>query len=66
MDTDSPNSRLPDTSGLRGSENGQTTVEYALITALVIALAVVSFTALSSSILTFFTNLVAQVGAIGS
>jgi Flp pilus assembly pilin Flp len=51
---------------LRGSENGQTTVEYALITALVIALAVVSFTALSSSILTFFTNLVAQVGAIGS
>jgi Flp pilus assembly pilin Flp len=47
------------------SENGQTTIEYALITALVIALAVVSFAVLRSSILTFFANLISKLGALG-
>jgi Flp pilus assembly pilin Flp len=48
------------------SDEGQTTVEYALITTLVIGLAIVSFAALQSSLLSFFTNLAGQLASIAS
>jgi Flp pilus assembly pilin Flp len=57
---DSPNRDSAD----RANDSGQTTVEYAVITAFVVALAVVSFTALQASIVPFFANLAAQLGSL--
>jgi Flp pilus assembly pilin Flp len=47
-------------------ETGQTTVEYALITVLVIAFTVVVFAVLQSSAMIFVSNLVNRLGALAA
>jgi Flp pilus assembly pilin Flp len=42
-------------------EEGQTTVEYAVVITLVIAMAILAFAALSSAVQTFMTGIAAQL-----
>jgi Flp pilus assembly pilin Flp len=44
-------------------EEGQTTVEYAVVLVLVIAMAIVAFTALSTAVQGFMTSIGAQITA---
>jgi Flp pilus assembly pilin Flp len=48
------------------SESGQTTVEYAVILVSVIALTIVAFATLQSSILSFFTTIATQLAGIAA
>lgn len=44
-------------------EDGQTTVEYAVVATLVIAMAILAFAALKTSVVTFMTDIAGQLGS---
>jgi Flp pilus assembly pilin Flp len=49
-----------------GSDSGQTTVEYAAVLGLVIALAIVAFATLEPIVLTFFTTIGGQLASVAA
>jgi Flp pilus assembly pilin Flp len=49
-----------------GSDSGQTTVEYAVILGLVIAIAIVAFGTLQSAVLPFFTAIAIQLAGVAA
>jgi Flp pilus assembly pilin Flp len=65
MRTDSENDTCEALDPL-SSDTGQTTVEYALITSLVIAMTIVVFAVLQASILPFFTNITGQLAGVAA
>ena len=49
-----------------GSDSGQTTVEYAVILAFVIALAIVAFGTLEPVLLSFFSTVASQLAGVAA